>query len=77
MAVSTPDLSDFYKGDPAKHVLGRSEEKPARIHGRQKPKPPRTGKVILADILYRMEELKPVVAEYKELLEAQKALKGI
>ena len=77
MAVSTPDLSDFYKGDPAKHVLGRDEEKPARIHRPQKPKPSRTGKTILADILYRIEELKPVVEEYKELREAKQALKGI
>lgn len=77
MATETPDLSDFFKGDPAKHVLGRTEEKPARIHRPQAPPPPRTGRVIHADILYRMEQLKPVVAEYKELQEAKKALKGI
>jgi len=77
MATSTPELLDFYKGDPVRHVIGRAEEKPARIHGRQKPKPRLTGRGILALIEFRKQELEPVVAEYKELLEAQKALKGI
>lgn len=77
MAVKTPELLDFYKGDPVRHVIGRLEEKPARRHGRQKPKPQLTARGILALIEFRRQALEPVVAEYKELQEAQKALKGI
>lgn len=77
MATQTPELSDFLKGDPAQIVLGRSEEKPARRHGRQKPKPPLTARGILELVKYRKDQLEPVVEEYKELLEAKKALKGI
>ena len=77
MAVSTPDLSDFFKGDPSQIVLGRAGEKPARLYGRQKPRPVLGQKSIRALILFRMGELEPAVAEYKRLQEAKKALKGI
>lgn len=68
---------DFVGGDPAKHVLGKSDEQSARVHAPQRPKPPRTYKAILADIRLRMQELRPAVDELPALEEAAKVLKGI
>lgn len=75
------DDDDIYRGDPADHVLGRSEEKAARVHAVQPPKPrhSRTKKItqIRRDIVGRIDEISPAVAEYELLLEAAEALKEI
>jgi 5,10-methenyltetrahydromethanopterin hydrogenase len=68
--------TEVIKGDPATIVLGKPEEKPARIH-RERPKPHRTAIHILADIRLRMQELKPFVDEYPALEEADRVLRGI
>lgn len=75
---STADrTADFVPGDPANLVAGKPDEQSARVHAPQKPLPPRTGKMILADIRLRMQELEPLVREYPALVEADKVLKGI
>jgi hypothetical protein len=69
---------DFKPGDPANHVLGKPDEKPAKVHGQQRPKPPRrpTAVTIHRSIKRRMDELKPVVEEYRRLDAAYNALTG-
>lgn len=69
--------TDFAPGDPANIVLGRPDEKPARRHAPQKPKPIKGEKGILVDIRHRMSILEPLVKEHKKLTEANKVLKGI
>jgi hypothetical protein len=69
--------TDIIKGNPEHIVLGKPEERPARVHRRQKPKPPRTTKGILADIKLRKQMLEPVVAEARQLEQAIKVLKNI
>jgi len=54
-------------GDPQQHVLGKPEEKPAVKHAPQPPKPPRTARGIAADIKLRMQEIEPLLEEYKVL----------
>lgn len=72
---------DFFPGDPAKYVVGRKEEKPARRHGRQKPKPKAAPLLfeerLLRDIRKRKEELKPVLDEVPQLMAALKALEDL
>ena len=53
-AEATPD---FLPGDPARHILGREEEKPARRHRPQPPKPTPTANAIRASVQLRIEEL--------------------
>ena len=69
--------ADIIKGNPEHIVLGKPEEKPARVHGRQKRKPPRTERGILADIKLRKQILEPAVAEARQLEQAIKVLKNI
>lgn len=73
--------TDFYPGDPANHVIGKREERPAKRHGRQKPKPVATPlsfeERLLRDIRLRMEELKPLIQEVPRLEQALKALKSV
>jgi hypothetical protein len=68
--------TEVIRGDPATIVLGKPDEKPARIHGKR-PVPQRTAIHILADIRLRMQELKPFVDEYPALEEAERVLRGL
>lgn len=83
---------EFLGGDPANHVAGKPEEKPARRHGRQKPKPKvkplpyeeRLHRDVvlfeqrqLDDIRRRMKTIAPQIKEIPKLEEAEKALKEI
>lgn len=72
------EREDYMPGDPAKHIIGKPEEKPARRH---RPLPPKqrhiSAKTVLADIKMRRQELEPLVDEYKLLLKVNEALKGI
>lgn len=68
-------------GDPAHRVIGKPEEKPARRHGRQKPKP-KTQPLhfeerLLRDIRARKERLATRIKEIAQLEEAERALKEI
>jgi hypothetical protein len=65
---------DYLPGDPANHVLGKPEEKPAKRHAKQKPKPTKTARGIAADIKLRMQEIEPLVKEYEILKEVDAAL---
>lgn len=69
--------TDIVKGNPEHIVLGKPDEKPARVHAPQKKKPPRTTKGILADIKLRKQILEPRVMEYQKLEQAAKVLKDI
>lgn len=69
--------TDIVKGNPEHIVLGKPEEKPARVHAPQKRKPPRTTKGIIADIKLRKQILEPAVSEYSKLEAAIKVLKNI
>jgi hypothetical protein len=75
-AVALP--ADVLKGDPATHVIGKPEEKPARKHA---PLPPKqkhpSARTILADIRMRRQELEPVVAEVATLEAALEALRNV
>lgn len=73
----TAPETDFYAGDPALHVLGGREEKPARIHRPADPKPGPTISSILADVRLRKAQLEGIPEEYAKLQEAVEALKGI
>lgn len=72
---------EFKGGDPAHHILGKQEEKPARRHGKQKPKPKtrplQFEERLLRDIRARMERLAPRLKEVERLEKAEKALKEI
>jgi hypothetical protein len=68
---------EVLKGDPAGYIIGKPEEQPAKRHGEPLPKPARNANGILADVRYRMQELEPLVAEYKKLDHALKAIEGI
>jgi hypothetical protein len=72
---------DFMAGDPAHHVIGRPEEKPARRHAPQKPKPRaeplQFEERLLRDIRRRKADLAPLVQEVPELERAQEILKGL
>lgn len=61
-----PDL-DYAPGDPAKIVLGKNEEQPARVHAPQPPKPPPTLRTIHADVKLRLAELQGVPEEFARL----------
>jgi hypothetical protein len=65
---------DVLKGDPAKHVIGKDEEKPARKYPKRKFQKKPTMKTIKADIKLRMQEMEPIIEEYKRLEEAMKVL---
>jgi hypothetical protein len=65
---------DYLPGDPASHVLGRPEEKPAKRHAPQPPKPNKTARGILADVELRIQELEPLLEEYKLLLDVRDIL---
>lgn len=71
------DTLDFVKGDPAVKVLGKPDEKPARVHAPQKPKPGPTARSILASIKLRRQELEPVVKEARDLEDAVSRLKHL
>lgn len=72
---------DFMGGDPAHHVLGKPEEKPARRHAPQKPKPKaqplQFEERLLRDIRARKERIAPRLKEIVRLEAAEKALKEI
>lgn len=72
---------DFMGGDPAHHVIGKPEEKPAKRHARQKPKPKAAPLQfedrLLRDIRRRKAEIAPFLDEIPKLEEAHKALKEI
>lgn len=63
MATSLPD---FIPGDPAV-IIGGKVEKPARVHGKQPPKPSKTARGISADIKHRMQVIEPLIEEYEVL----------
>jgi hypothetical protein len=70
--------TDIMKGNPEYHVLGKPEEKPARVHAPLPPrKPPVTLKTIRASVKFRMQELEPFVGEFKRLEEANNRLSKI
>lgn len=64
--MTTTD-SDFKPGNPADHVVGKPDEKPARKHAPQPPKPIKTARGIHADIKHQMQVLEPLVEEYRTL----------
>lgn len=72
---------DFMGGDPARHVIGKAEEKPARKHAPQKPKPKAQPlhfeARLLRDIQVRKEQIAPRLKEIAQLEAAEKALKEI
>ena len=72
---------EFMGGDPARHVIGKGDEKPARRHGKQKPKPKtqplQFEERLLRDIRARKERLAPRLKELERLEAAEKALKEI
>lgn len=72
---------DFMGGDPARHVVGKPEEKPARVHAPQKPKPKaqplQFEARLLRDIRVRKEQIAPRLKEIERLEAAEKALKEI
>jgi hypothetical protein len=72
---------DFMGGDPALHVIGKPEEKPARRHAPQKPKPKaqplQFEDRLLRDIRLRKEALAPFIQEIPRLEKAQEILKGL
>jgi hypothetical protein len=72
---------EFMGGDPARHVIGRSEEKTARRHSRQKPKPKtqplQFEERLLRDIRARKERIAPRLKEIERLEAAETALKEI
>lgn len=74
-------MEDFYRGDPASHVIGRPDEKPARRHAPLKPKPQATPlsfeERLLQNIRKRKMEIEPLVKEVPELEEALERLKTI
>lgn len=75
MAIATPQ-DDFLPGDPARHVLGKGEEQPARRHRALPVKGP-TIHTILADIKLRKAELEGIPEEYALLSSALEAIKDI
>lgn len=75
--ITVPAEPDFSPGDPAKIVLGKDEEQPARVHAPQKPKPGPTATTILADVKLRKQELEPFVTEYDLLVKVDEAIKNI
>jgi|1186.fasta_scaffold77686_3 hypothetical protein len=66
--------ADFLPGDPANHVVGKPEEKPARRHAPPPPKPIKTARGMLADIELRLQELEPLLEEYKLLVDLRNIL---
>ena len=76
--TNRPDIpgDDFVPGDPAKHVLGKPEEKPARVHAPQPPKPGPTANTIHADVKLRLAELQGVPEEYALLIEGVRRDQG-
>lgn len=68
-------MTDFIQGNPETIVVGKME-KPARRHRPQPPKPV-TEATIKFRIQQRMDELEPVVDEYRRLEVVVKALKEI
>jgi hypothetical protein len=82
MKLKPSDIQgDFNGGDPANHVAGRPDEKPARRHGRQKPKPKaqplQFEDRLLRDIRQRLATIAPQIKEIPKLEEAEKVLAGI
>lgn len=69
--------TDVIKGDPASLVGGRAEQ-PARVH-RPLPAKPRVVNMatIRFDVQARMDELRPMVEEYRKLTKAEKLLAKI
>jgi len=65
---------DYLPGDPASHVIGKPEEKPARRHRPQPPKPTKTARGISADIEHRMQMIEPLIKEYAVLKVVHAAL---
>lgn len=56
-----PSAVDYLPGDPAQHIFGKPEEKPARKHAPQPPKPSKTARSIGADIKLRIQEIDPII----------------
>lgn len=73
--------ADFMGGDPAHHVIGKPEEKPARRHAPQKPKPKtqplQFEERLLRDIRARKDRIAPRLKEIAMLEEAEKVLNEI
>lgn len=67
---------DFLPGDPVIHIVGKPEEKPAKKHAKQKPKPIKTARGMLADIELRLQELEPLMQEYEVLKGVRDILTG-
>jgi hypothetical protein len=69
---------DYVPGDPARYVLGRLEEQPARVH-LPLPRKPRVvnAATIAYDLQLRMDQLRPAVEEVARLERALEALEGI
>jgi hypothetical protein len=83
---------DVLRGDPVKYVVG-GEEKPARRHAPQPPKPPAPKPLtlmerahrdvvdyewrLLTEVKMRKAELQPLVEEVPLLEEALRGLEGI
>jgi hypothetical protein len=61
-------VEDYMPGDPAVRVLGKPEEKPARVH---KPLPRKRRVVnahtIMYDVQLRLDQLRPAAEEAKRL----------
>jgi hypothetical protein len=72
---------DFLAGDPAHHVIGKPEEKPARRHASQRAKPKARPlsfeERLVRDIRRRKEDLSPFIQEITKLERAQEILKGL
>jgi hypothetical protein len=71
--------TEYMGGEVERHVIGKSEEQPARIHAELPPKPVVTKHAdqIQRDIQRRMAEIKPLLSEYDRLVRADKALSAI
>lgn len=76
MNSKTEQKDDYMPGDPALRLIGR-DEKPARKHARQAPKPVLGEKAIKGLMQTRMVELEDAVNEYKELTRIDEILSRV
>ena len=72
-------MEDYFPGDPARHVLGREDEKSARRHRPLPPKPKILSfeEKLSYDIRKRMFLIAPAVSEASRLEEALKRLERV
>jgi hypothetical protein len=68
--------TDYQPGDPARLIVGRDEPREIPVR-RELPKPARTYRHIIADILLRIQELEPLVDEYEQLTRIHERLKRV